>query len=174
MDNSFHLESLSACHDANSELIMYFMVNTAYVNYLDQIDNLTESQQFPILKNMTTFEQTLPILLNISKFDTPLITSSKTLKDFIHQYKCKKKIFDLKERHDNMDENWPNKDFFSNNFIVDVFSVYCCNNFTIGHSFGNIFTVQTWKTQNISDQSCFTKSKRNRHINNTERCHHDM
>ena len=27
------------------------MVNTAFVNYLDQIDNLTETIEFPILKN---------------------------------------------------------------------------------------------------------------------------
>ena len=34
------------------------------------------------------------------------------LKDFIHKYKCKKEIFDLKERHDNMDTNLPNNNFF--------------------------------------------------------------
>ena len=84
---------------------MYFMLNTASVNYLDQIDNLTESHEFPILKNMTTFKQTLPISLNMSKFDTSLLTSPKTLKDFIHQYKCKKEIFDLEERHDNTNES---------------------------------------------------------------------
>ena len=44
-----------------------------------------------------------------------------TLKDFIHQYTCKKEIFDLEERHDNMDINLPNKNFFSNNFIIDIF-----------------------------------------------------
>ena len=70
---------------------------------------------------MTTFEQTLPISLNISKFDISLLTTPKTLKDFIHQYKHKKEIFDLEERHDNMDKNLPNKNFFSYNFIVDVF-----------------------------------------------------
>ena len=43
------------------------------------------------------------------------------LKDFIHQYKCKKEFFDLKERHDNMDTKLPNKNFFSNNFILDIF-----------------------------------------------------
>ena len=69
---------------------------------------------------MTTFEQILPISLNISKFDTSLLTAPKTLKDFIHQYKCKKEIFYLEERHDNMDRNLPNKNFISNNFIVDV------------------------------------------------------
>ena len=66
-ENNFLLESLAACHDANSKLVLYFTVNTAFINYLDQFDNLTELHEFPILKNMTTFEQTLPIFLNISK-----------------------------------------------------------------------------------------------------------
>ena len=115
------MESFTACHKSSLELVMYFTVITAFVNYLDQRDNLTESFEFPILKGKTTFEQILLISLNISKFDTPLLTAPKTLKDFIHQYKCKKEIFDLEERHDNMDENLPNKNFFPNNFIVDVF-----------------------------------------------------
>ena len=68
-ENHFLLESLAACHDSNSKLVMYFMVNTAFVNYLDQFTNLTESLKFPIIKNKTTFEQSLPISLNVSKFD---------------------------------------------------------------------------------------------------------
>ena len=73
-ENNFLLESLAACHDANSKLVTYFMVNTTFVNYLDQIDNLTELHEFPIRKNMTTFEQTLPNSLNIFKFDTSSLT----------------------------------------------------------------------------------------------------
>ena len=97
------------------------MVNTAFVNYLGQIDNLTKLHELPILKNMTIFEQTLPISLNISKFDTSLLTVSKTLKEFIHQYKCKKEIFDLEQRHDNTEKMSPDKNFFSDNFLVDIF-----------------------------------------------------
>ena len=44
VENNFLLESLAACHDVESKLIMYFMVNTAFVNYLDK---LTESLKFP-------------------------------------------------------------------------------------------------------------------------------
>ena len=57
-DNNFLLESLAACHNVESELMMYFTVNTAFVNYLD---NLTETLQFPVLLNWTTHKQTLPI-----------------------------------------------------------------------------------------------------------------
>ena len=96
------------------------MVNTAFVNYLDQIDNLTEFLEFPIIKNRTTFKQTLPISLNISKFESELLTAPRNLKDFIHQYSCKKEIFHLNKRHDTKDLT-TNKNFFSSNYIVDVF-----------------------------------------------------
>ena len=57
MENNFLLESLAACHDSNSKMIMYFMVNTAFVNYLDQMDNLTESLDVLILMEKTTFKK---------------------------------------------------------------------------------------------------------------------
>ena len=100
---------------------MYFMVNTAFINYLGQIDNLTETLKVSILMDKTSFKQTLPISLNASKFDSDLLTVPKTLEDFIHQYKHKMEIFDLEEGHVNMDTNLPNKNFLSNNFIIDVF-----------------------------------------------------
>ena len=55
------LESLAACDNKNSKLPMYFTVNKAFVNYLDMLPNLMESLEFLIIKNRTTFEQTLPI-----------------------------------------------------------------------------------------------------------------
>ena len=74
----------------------------------------------PIIKNKATFDQTLPISLNISKFDSNLLTASSNLKDFINQYAYKKEIFDLKERQDNM-ALITNKNFFSDNYVMDVF-----------------------------------------------------
>ena len=67
---------------------MYFIVNTAFVNYLDQIEwqKLWKSQ---ILMDKTTFKQTLPISLKTSNFGSDFLTAPKTLKDFIHQYKRK-------------------------------------------------------------------------------------
>ena len=79
---------------------MYFTVNTAFANYLDIFPNLTASFEFPVIKNKTTFEQTLPISLNIPKFDKSLLTSSTDLKDFLNSYNKYKEIFDLQERHD--------------------------------------------------------------------------
>ena len=100
MENHILLESLVACQDTNSKLGMYFTVNTAFVNYLDRFPNLTESLQFLIIRNKTTFEQILPISLNVSKFDPTLLTASSNSKEFIHSYTNNKEIFDLQERHD--------------------------------------------------------------------------
>ena len=91
-ENHFLLESLAACHDTNCKLVMYIMVNTAFVNYLDQFTNLTESLEFPIIKKKTTFEQTLPTSLNMSKFYSDLLIAIRNLKGFIHQYNCKEEI----------------------------------------------------------------------------------
>ena len=67
VENNFLLEFLAACHDTNTNLVMYFMANTAFTNYIDKF-NLTEDLKFPILTNKTTCECTLPIFFNKSKF----------------------------------------------------------------------------------------------------------
>ena len=103
-ENHFLLKSLAACHDTNSKLTMYFTVNTAFANYLDKFLNLTESLEFPIIRNKTTFEQALSISLNISKFDPTLLNASSDLKEFINSYTNHKEIFDLQERHDNTEK----------------------------------------------------------------------
>ena len=77
-ENNFLLESLAACHDADTNLVMYFMVNAAFVNYIDEF-NLTEKVTFPMLTNKTTLEHTLPIFLNDTRFDeTPIVSPSDT------------------------------------------------------------------------------------------------
>ena len=38
VENNFW-ESLATCHNSNSKSLLYFMVNTAFVNYLDLLDN---------------------------------------------------------------------------------------------------------------------------------------
>ena len=92
------------------------MVNTAFINYLD---NLTNSLKFPLLLNQTTHEQTLPISLQSFDFDPDLLKSPKTLKDFVHQFH-KKEIFDLQKRHNN-DLDLVKKNSFFNNYTIDIF-----------------------------------------------------
>ena len=85
MLQNFPLESLAGCHDADSKLVVYFTVNTAFVNYLDSLNNLTVSLKASILLNRITYKQTLPISLPTPEFDSKLLTAPKTLKDSIHQ-----------------------------------------------------------------------------------------
>ena len=96
-DNYYLLESLAACDNRNSKLTMYFTVNTAFTNYLDMFPNLADSLQFQLIGNRTTYEQTLPINLNISKFDTTLLNALINLKDFINSYVKKKKFLICKK-----------------------------------------------------------------------------
>ena len=58
VDNHFLLKTLAAHENANSKLTMYFTVNAAIVNYLDEFPNLTESLEFLVVKERTIFEQT--------------------------------------------------------------------------------------------------------------------
>ena len=53
-ENNFLLESLAACHNSNSKLTIYFMVNKAFVNYLDQVENMTDSLDSSVLLDKTT------------------------------------------------------------------------------------------------------------------------
>ena len=46
VENNFLLESSAMCHDTNTNLVMYFMVNTPFTMYVDQF-NLTEDLKFP-------------------------------------------------------------------------------------------------------------------------------
>ena len=84
------MESIAACHNTKSELVMYFTVNMAFVNYLD---NLTDSLEFPILQNWTTHEQILPISLQSFEFNSDLLKAPKMLKDYVHQFQHKKRNF---------------------------------------------------------------------------------
>ena len=59
-DNNYLLESLAACHDSRTKLVMYFMGNLAFTNYLNDF-NLTEEISIPTIINKSTSEVTLPV-----------------------------------------------------------------------------------------------------------------
>ena len=89
---NFLLGSLAACHDTNTKLIMYFTVNTAFTNYIDQF-NLMEELEMPILTNKSTSEFTLSVFLNKSTSDDTLLSTLLILKEYIAQYKHEKRNF---------------------------------------------------------------------------------
>ena len=97
-------------------------MNSAFTNYLNEF-NLMEELDIPILTNKSSSEVTLPVFLNKTTFNDTLLSAPLTLKEYIAQYKHDKEIFDLKERHDldELETEFVSKNFFTNNFIIDVF-----------------------------------------------------
>ena len=120
-DNHYLLESIATCDDKDSNLVMYFTINMAFTNYLDMLPNLTDPSQ--LIKDRTTYEQPLPVNLNIPNFDSSLPHALTNLKSYMHDYARNKEIFDLKQRHVSIVHSLhnSNKNFFSNNYIVDLF-----------------------------------------------------
>ena len=120
-ENNYLLESLAAYHDSESKLVMYFTVNNAFTNYLNEF-NLTEDVEIPIFTNKSTSEITLPVFLNKTKFNKSLLSAPLMLNEYITQYKHDAEIFDLKERHDidKLEKGFVNKNFF-NSQVVKIF-----------------------------------------------------
>ena len=104
---------------SKSKLIMYFMVNTAFINYFD---NLTDSLKFPILLNWTTYKQILPMSLQSFDFDPDLVKSSKTLKTLFTNFNIKKEIFSFKKRHNINDLEMAKKNSF---FKIILWMFFC-------------------------------------------------
>ena len=101
-DNHHLFKSLAACNNKYTKLKMYFTINLAFTNYLYKIPNLTE--QRPIDRGITEYEQILPIHLNVSStsFDSSLHSRPSRLKDFVHKHMQEdnaQEIFDLQRRH---------------------------------------------------------------------------
>ena len=91
----------------------------AFANYLDMFPNLTDS--FLLIKDRTTYEQPLPINISIPDFDISLLHALTNLNIFVQEYAKNKEIFDSEERHVSRTLNYSSKNFFSNNYIVDIF-----------------------------------------------------
>ena len=66
-DNHFLLESIAACDNESSNLVMYFTINMVFAHYLDMLPNL--ANPFLQIKDRTTYEQPLPINLSIPDFE---------------------------------------------------------------------------------------------------------
>ena len=92
-DNHHLLESIAACDNKISKLIMYFTINLAFTNYLDMLPNLTDS--LPLIKDRTGYEQPLPLNLSVSNFDSSLRHAPTKLKGFMIDYIKDKEIFEL-------------------------------------------------------------------------------
>ena len=63
VDNHYVMESIATCDNKDSHLVMYFIINMAFTNYLNILPNLTNP--LSLIKDRTTYEQPLPINLSI-------------------------------------------------------------------------------------------------------------
>ena len=94
--SNFLLESLATCNEHEKpDLEMYFTVNLAFVNHLDQ---LNETIDIPIERNWTHQMQVLPISIKASNINPCLLQAPITLKEFINQYKERRKLMHLQEK----------------------------------------------------------------------------
>ena len=83
-ESNFLLESLAACEEHKKpDLEMYFTVNFAFVDYLEQ---LNKSIITPINKNWTSTKQPIPISLDSFKVSSKLMHTPIMLKVFMEQY----------------------------------------------------------------------------------------
>ena len=100
---------------------MYFTFNLAFTNYLDMFPNLTDS--IPLIRGRTSYEQPLPIDLNVLHYDSSLHNRPTKLKDFLNNYintTNNKEIFDLQQRNATH-TSLPYKNFFLNQ-ILNIFT----------------------------------------------------
>ena len=95
-EGNFLLESLAACGEQEKpDLEMYFMINLAFVNYLDQ---LNETIDISIERNWTYQIQVLPISIEAFNMSPTLLHAPKTLKEYINHYQENRKLFDFQEK----------------------------------------------------------------------------
>ena len=125
-DNQYLLESIATYDNKDFNLVMYFIINMAFTNYLDMLPNLTNPSQ--LIKGRTTYEQPLPINLSIPDFDSSLQHAPTNLKNFLHDYANNKEIFYLKERHASTVESLNNS-----NKISFLIITYFVNTNTLEH-----------------------------------------
>ena len=104
-ESNFLLEPIAACDPERDDvdLEMYFVANTAFLNYFNELINTLD---IPDFHNTTKQEHILPISLESNDFDEELLSAPKTLRELVERYKQKKISFDKKHKTlDNKKEN---------------------------------------------------------------------
>ena len=80
------LISIATFYGKQSDLVMYFTVNTAFIHYFD---NLTDALDVHMSQDWTPHEQVLPISLQMFDFNSKLLEPPKPLKDFVYPIQAK-------------------------------------------------------------------------------------
>ena len=105
VENNFLLKSIVACDPDSTDvdLEMYFMTNTAFLNYFE---GLIATLEAPFLHNVTTQDHILPISLESDNFDKELLAAPEMLREFIEDYKRKKLNFDKEHEELELEEDF--------------------------------------------------------------------
>ena len=85
---------------------MYFVENTAFLNYFDELINTLDT---PFLHNVTRQEHVLPISLESDDFDEEFLSAPKTLRELVDKYKQRKLSFN--KQHETLDKENENDNF---------------------------------------------------------------
>ena len=114
-ESNFLLESIAACDPErdSADLEMYFMANTAFLNYFDELINTLDTQFF---HNITRQEHILPISLESDDFNKELLSAPETLRELVKKYKQRKLSFN--KQHKTLD-NEKEGDSFIGTSIFD-------------------------------------------------------
>ena len=139
-ESNFLLESIAACDPERDDvdLEMYFVANTAFLNYFDELINTLD---IPTFHNITRQEHILPISLESVDFDEELLSAPKTLRDLVERYKQKKISFD---KHDTLDNEEENESFIGTSIFDHLaFNVYYIYN-GCNFSYYNVYSNRTY------------------------------
>ena len=105
---------IATCPGKQSDMTIYYTVNTAFMPYLDTFKEKPEVPSLEVNLNWTTQEQVLPISLQSTPFDNKLLNAPGTLKGLVQQYRQKSQTLD------NTHENKTKHKFFDN-IAIDIF-----------------------------------------------------
>ena len=153
-DNHHLLESIAACDNKITKLVMYFTINLAFTNYLDMLPNMTDS--LSIIKDRVRYEQPLSLNLSILHFDNSLRHRPTKLKDFMTNYvNNDNDIFDLKQRHAIESHTFSSKKFFFQSHCK-YFHVYILYNFNNNNNVSCLLILQTQTYQSNSSKPDIT------------------
>ena len=110
------LESIATCPSKQSDMTIYYTVNTAFMPYLDTFKEELELPSLEVNQNWTTQKQVLPISVQGAPFDNKLLKAPGILKGLV-QYKQKSQMLDKSQ------ENKTKNEFFDI-IAIDIFSIH--------------------------------------------------
>ena len=107
-ESNFLLESIAACDPErySVDLEMYFVANTAFLNYFDE---LISTLEIPFFHNITTQEHILLISLESDDFHKELLSGPKPPRELVEKYKQRKLSFD--KQHETLDNEKEDDNF---------------------------------------------------------------